>query len=127
MDLFSHKPVGWAMLLSSDSELTIKALEMAYESRGQPKGVIFYSDQGSHYTSHKFRQTLLQCHIKQSMSQRSNCCGNTPMERFFRSLKVEWALTLYVLRVREILQINDDCRVALGNAEYAHARMCCTS
>ena len=76
MDLFARKPIGWAMSLSPDSELTSKALKMAYESRGQPKGVMFHSDQGSHYTSRKFRQTLWQCQIKQSMSRRGNCWDN---------------------------------------------------
>ncbi len=93
MDLFSRKPVGWAMSLSPDSELTSKALKMAYESRGRPKGVMFHSDQGSHYTSRKFRQTLWQCQIKQSMSRCGNCWDNAPIERFFRSLKVEWVPT----------------------------------
>ena len=93
MDLFGRKPVGWAMSLSPDSELTSKALKMACESRGQPKGVMFHSDQGRHYTSRKFRQTLWQCQIKQSMSRRGNCWDNAPMERFFRSLKVEWVPT----------------------------------
>lgn len=82
MDLFGRKPVGWAMSLSPDSELTSKALKMAYESRGRPKGVMFHSDQGSHYTSRKFRQILWQCQIKQSMSRRGNCWDNAPMERF---------------------------------------------
>jgi putative transposase len=33
IDLFARKPVGWALSLSPDSELTKKALTMAYESR----------------------------------------------------------------------------------------------
>ena len=56
IDLFARKPVGWAMSLSPDSQLTGKALTIAYESRGKPKGVMFHSDQGSHYTSRKYRQ-----------------------------------------------------------------------
>ena len=55
LDLFARKVVGWAMSHSPDSALTSKALMMAYESRGKPKNVIFHSDQGSHYTSRKFR------------------------------------------------------------------------
>ncbi|WP_331251953.1 DDE-type integrase/transposase/recombinase, partial [Enterobacter hormaechei] len=51
LDLFARKPVGWAMSFSPDSKLTIKALEMAWETRGKPAGVMFPSDQGSHYTS----------------------------------------------------------------------------
>jgi putative transposase len=90
MDLYARKPIGWALSLSPDSQLTSKALQHAYEGRGQPKGVMFHSDQGMHYTSKKFRQTLWRCQIKQSMSRRGNCWDNAPMERFFRSLKTEW-------------------------------------
>lgn len=90
LDLYARKPIGWAMSLSPDSELTSKALTMAYESRGKPKGVMFHSDQGSHYTSRQFRQLLWRYQIHQSMSRRGNCWDNAPMERFFRSLKTEW-------------------------------------
>lgn len=90
LDLFARKPVGWAMSFSPDSKLTIKALEMAWEARGKPAGVMFHSDQGSHYTSRQFRQLLWRCRIRQSMSRRGNCWDNSPMERFFRSLKNEW-------------------------------------
>ncbi len=89
LDLFSRKPVGWALSLSPDSELTCKALKMAFELRGKPENVICHSDQGSHYTSLKFRQLLWRLQIEQSMSRRGNCWDSTPMERFFRSLKSE--------------------------------------
>lgn len=94
MDLYARKPIGWALSLSPDSELTAKALNMAFEARGKPKGVMFHSDQGCHYTSRKFRQQLWRHQIKQSMSRRGNCWDNAPMERFFRSLKTEWVPTL---------------------------------
>ena len=93
LDLFARKPIGWAMSFSPDTKLTAKALTMAYESRGKPKGVIFHSDQGSHYTSRKYRQMLWRYQIEQSMSRRGNCWDNAPMERFFRSLKTEWVPT----------------------------------
>ena len=44
MDLFARKPVGWTMSNSPDTKLTAKALTMAFESRGRPKGVMFHSD-----------------------------------------------------------------------------------
>lgn len=90
LDLFARKPVGWALSYSPDSDLTIKALQMAWELRGWPPGVMFHSDQGSHYTSRKYRQMLWRWRITQSMSRRGNCWDNSPMERFFRSLKSEW-------------------------------------
>ena len=93
LDLYARKPVGWAMSLSPDSNLTGKALSMAYEARGKPQNVMFHSDQGSHYTSRQFRQLLCRYQIRQSMSRRGNCWDNAPMERFFRSLKTEWVPT----------------------------------
>lgn len=90
IDLFARKTIGWAMSLSPDSRLTGKALSMAYESRGKPQGVMFHSDQGTHYTSRNYRQLLWRYQIKQSLSRRGNCWDNSPMERFFRSLKTEW-------------------------------------
>lgn len=55
LDLFARQPVGWALALSPDSSLTKKALTMAFESRGEPKGVMFHTDQGCQYTSLHFR------------------------------------------------------------------------
>jgi putative transposase len=90
LDLYARKPVGFAISTSPNSELTKQALTMAFESRGRPKNVLFHSDQGSHYTSVSFRQLLWRYKIKQSLSRRGNCWDNSPMERFFRSLKTEW-------------------------------------
>ena len=90
VDLYARKIVGWACSNSPDSKLTCAALRVAYESRGKPQGVLFHSDQGCHYTSLKFRQTLWQYQIKQSMSRLGNCWDNAPTERFFRSFKTEW-------------------------------------
>jgi putative transposase len=90
LDLYARKPVGFAMSFSPNSALTIKALQMAYELRGKPKSLVFHSDQGCHYTSLAYRQMLWRYQIEQSMSRRGNCWDNSPMERFFRSLKSEW-------------------------------------
>jgi len=90
LDLYKRRVAGWACSDSPNSELTVKALQRAYESRGRPLGVMFHSDQGCHYTSQRFRQQLWHYQIKQSMSRRGNCWDNSPMERFFRSYKTEW-------------------------------------
>ena len=46
------------MSLKADSELTKKALTMAYESRGEPEDVMFHSDKGVQYTSLAFRHKI---------------------------------------------------------------------
>lgn len=90
LDLYARKPIGWALSNSPNTTLTSRALQMAFEARGRPKGLMFHSDQGCHYTSMSYRQLLWHYQIKQSMSRRGNCWDNSPMERFFRSLKTEW-------------------------------------
>src|SRR5690606_16632943 len=66
LDLFARRPIGWAMSLTADSALTTRALMMAYESRGNPSGVMFHSDQGCQYTSLAFRQQVWRYRMTQS-------------------------------------------------------------
>lgn len=90
IDLYARRIIGWACSRNPDTALTKKALGFAYQARGQPKGVMFHSDQGVHYTSKEYQQALWRYQIKQSMSRKGNCWDNAPMERVFRSLKSEW-------------------------------------
>lgn len=94
LDLFTRRVVGWAFSTRPDADLVVRALDMAYEQRGRPQGVMFHSDQGSQYASRKFRQRLWRYRMEQSMSRRGNCWDNAPMERLFRSLKSEWVPTV---------------------------------
>ena len=93
LDLYARKVVGWALSDHTDARLVVKALDRAYETRGQPANVMFHSDQGSQYNSRLFRQRLWRYRITQSMSRRGNCWDNAPMERVFRSLESEWIPT----------------------------------
>ena len=91
LDLFARRIVGFSVSDSPDSILTAKALQMAYQTRLKPSGVLFHSDQGTHYTSKKFAESIADCGgMTQSMSRRGNCWDNAPTERFFRSFKTEW-------------------------------------
>ncbi|EOC7001158.1 IS3 family transposase [Escherichia coli IAI39] len=90
MDLFARRIIGWSLSAHADTALISSALRMAYETSGQPRDVMFHSDQGSQYTGLKYQQVLWRYRINQSVSRRGNCWDNSPMERFFRSLKTEW-------------------------------------
>ncbi|MDD1017361.1 IS3 family transposase [Pseudomonas rubra] len=93
LDLYARRVVGWALSEKPDADLVVKALDVAYEQRGKPQGLLFHSDQGSQYGSRQFRQRLWRYRMRQSMSRRGNCWDNAPMERVFRSLKSEWIPT----------------------------------
>ena len=91
LDLYARRVVGFSVSESPDSVLTAKALQMAYQTRLKPNDVLFHSDQGTHYTSKKFAESVASCEgMTQSMSRRGNCWDNAPTERFFRSFKTEW-------------------------------------
>ncbi|WP_367300204.1 IS3 family transposase [Hafnia alvei] len=90
MELNSRRVVGSAISGSPDAELVCKAMRNALESRHIRGRLLFHSDQGSQYSSKKFRQLLWRNGVVQSMSRRGHCWDNAPMERFFRSLKSEW-------------------------------------
>ena len=90
LDLYARRVVGWSLSGRPDAKLVIAALDMAYQLRGNPRGVMFHSDQGSQYASKLFRQRLWRYRMTQSMSRRGNCWDNAPMERVFRSFKSEW-------------------------------------
>ncbi|WP_321838417.1 IS3 family transposase [Pseudomonas kulmbachensis] len=101
MDLCARRIVGWALSGNPDADLVTKALDMAYEQRGKPQGLLFHSDQGSQYGSRHFRQRLWRYRISQSMSRRGNCYDNSPMERVFRSLKTEWIPSVGYMSVQQ--------------------------
>ena len=91
LDLYARRVVGFAVSDSPDSVLTTKALQMAYHTRLKPSGVLFHSDQGTHYTSKTFAESVASCNgMTQSVSRKGNCWDNALTERFFRSFKTEW-------------------------------------
>lgn len=47
MDLVARKVIGWSLSAHADTALISSALRMAYETRGQPRDVMFHSDQGT--------------------------------------------------------------------------------
>lgn len=62
----------------------------ALETRPRDGRLLFHSDQGVQYKSHKYRRLLWRYGGMQSMSRRGNYLDNSPMERVFHSLKSEW-------------------------------------
>ena len=95
MTCFHERVIGWAISFSPNTNLTAQSIINAYELRGKPKGVMFHSDQGCHYTSKKYRQLLWRLQITQSMSRRGNCWDNAPMgSDSLEVLKTEWVPTV---------------------------------
>ena len=97
MDLYSRRIIGWSIHKRMTVDLVERAMQMALNLRRPTKGLIFHSDRGSQYTSHRFQQQLKNNNITASMSGRGACLDNAVVERFFGSLKNEWLLNIYHL------------------------------
>ncbi|MDD4157096.1 MAG: IS3 family transposase [Candidatus Cloacimonetes bacterium] len=70
---------------------TIKQLMTNYGSELRTDALI-HSDQGCHYTSHKFTEIVKDYSLRQSMSRRGNCWDNAPQESLFGHMKSELKL-----------------------------------
>jgi transposase InsO family protein len=93
LDLCSRRVVGWALETEVDTDLVLKALNMALRQRALKGRVapplLFHSDRGCQYASRQFASRLALYDITRSMSRRGNCWDNAPLESFFSTLKTE--------------------------------------
>lgn len=108
MDLASRRIVGWSMSDRLHAKLVCQALQTAYWRRKPAPGLIMHSDRGSQYASDRHRKLIADFRMLQSMSRQANCWDNSPMESFFKTLKVERVYQLrYETRAQARLDIVD--------------------
>lgn len=88
IDLCSRRIVGWCLDNHLRSDLVLKALQQALQTRSV-RHTIFHSDRGSQYASSSFRQALASAGLRQSMSSKANPYDNSWTESFIGTLKRE--------------------------------------
>lgn len=89
IDLYSRMIVGWAMHQNLDTDVAVKALEMAVGRRHPPPELIVHSDRGTQFAASAFRAALAEHRLVASMSRKGNCYDNAHIESFWSSLKYE--------------------------------------
>lgn len=89
LELFSRQVIGWAMGKHNNADLVQDALTMAKWRRGDVKGVIVHSDQGSTYASNDYQQQIQDSVLRCSMARKGECLDNAVAESFFGTLKNE--------------------------------------
>lgn len=89
LDAFSRKVVGWHLSRRINTDLCLKALEMALGSRDIPEGLIHHSDRGVQYAAGDYVDRLQENNIQISMSRKGNPYDNAKAESFFKTLKTE--------------------------------------
>ncbi len=89
LDLYSRRVVGWAMSARQTLSVVVEAWWMAWQRRRPAPGLVHHSDQGNQYRASLYQTLLARRGVVASMSRKSNCYDNTPVESFFSSLKNE--------------------------------------
>lgn len=89
MDLFSRCIVGWCIRETLQSDLVIRAHELALRKRGPGPGLVCHSDRGVQYTSQDHRRLIEGSGHVLSMSRKGNCYDNAAMESLWSLLKSE--------------------------------------
>jgi len=102
IDLADRMVVGWS-LSNNMTSTTIAAFKKAVKNRPIQAGLIFHSDRGVQYASHRFRELLQAYQCIQSMSRKGNCWDNAVAESFFKTIKVE---SLYRYQFKNIWEVH---------------------
>ena len=89
IDLFSRKVISYKISKKNSTQLITSTFKIACETRQPGLGLIFHSDRGSQYTSHRFQQLLHEHGMIQSFSNSGRPHDNAVAESFFASFKKE--------------------------------------
>lgn len=101
LDLFSRKIIAYKISNRETAQLVNATLKAAFVARGNPKDLIFHSDQGGQYVSYSFQKLLHDLHITQSFSKPATPHDNGVMEAFNSSFKQEEIYRIHYRSVKE--------------------------
>lgn len=89
LDAFTKQILAYVLSPSLEVDFVIETIKQLTENHGISlhAETIVHSDQGCHYTSHKFINILYDKKLRQSMSRKGNCWDNAPQESFFGHMK----------------------------------------
>ena len=89
LDLFARKVIAWRLSHKRNTNLALLTFKDAFETRNEPIGLLFHSDQGDEFKSHVFMNTLKMLGVKQSFSYPGSPNDNAAMEGFYSLLRRE--------------------------------------
>ena len=89
LDAYTKQILSYVLSDSLEVDFVLETVSKLINDHGisLQAETIIHSDQGCHYTSHKFINILYDKNLRQSMSRRGNCWDNPPQESFFGHMK----------------------------------------
>ena len=88
-DIASGEVVAWNLSLSLEMSLVIDTIQCLTKTITSCADILIHSDQGFHYTSPVYADTVKELDMIQSMSGKGCCIDNAPIESFFGHMKDE--------------------------------------
>lgn len=91
IDAYTMEVLSYVLSDSLEVEFVLETVNILMQTHGIAfdDEVYIHSDQGSHYTSVRFRELINNVGLRQSMSRKGNCWDNAPQESFFGHMKDE--------------------------------------
>lgn len=91
MDALTKEVLAHVCSTSIDVDFVLETVRQLMDKHGAElkTKTLVHSDQGCHYTCHKFIDILKNSNLRRSMSRRGNCWDNAPQESFFGHMKAE--------------------------------------
>lgn len=121
LDAFTKQILAYVISESLEVDFVLETVNLLIRNHGVSLSdeVIIHSDQGCHYTSHKFIELVKSKKLRQSMSRKGNCWDNAPQESFFGHMKDQIKAKLAVCKeFNEVKIIVDDYIDYYNNKRY---------
>ena len=89
IDAYTKQVLSYEVSFSLEIDFVLRTVEKLIAEHGSSlkTDTIIHSDQGCHYTSHKFIELLYDRELRRSMSRKGNCWDNAPQESFYGHMK----------------------------------------
>jgi Transposase and inactivated derivatives len=89
MDAYTREVLAYVLSINIDVDFVLETVNLLMQSHGSElkTDTLIHSDQGCHYTSHKFQEVIASSELRQSMSRKGNCWDNAPQESLFGHMK----------------------------------------
>ena len=89
IDAFTKQILSYVLSPSLEVDFVLETINRLIDQHGISlhAETIIHSDQGCHYTSHKFINILYDKKLRQYMSRRGNCWDNAPQKSFLGHMK----------------------------------------
>ena len=111
MDAYTKQVLSYVLSESLEVDFVLMTVKLLIKNHGisLDAETLIHSDQGSHYTSKKFRNIIKDAKLRQSMSRKGNCWDNAPQESFFGHMKDEIGGKIRKIKTfKEVKEIVDD-------------------